>query len=153
MISTDDFCWYVDRAVDQMVEIVVSLGDERANRRPDLPEANSAYAILTHCLGVMAWWGGHIVGGREMERDRAAEFVATGSVVEIAQRAQQAKDRFVADVVEAAVEEAPRIAVAPQDAVLPLGRTQGGALLHIYEELSQHLGQMELTRDIIRETS
>jgi len=32
---------------------------------------------------------------------------------------------------------------------LPLATTQGGVLLHIYEELSQHLGQLELTRDIV----
>jgi len=36
------------------------------------------------------------------------------------------------------------------DADLPLGRTQRGALLHIYEELAQHRGQMEVTRDLIQ---
>ena len=30
-------------------------------------------------------------------------------------------------------------------------RTQGHALLHVLEELTQHLGQMELTRDILRD--
>jgi hypothetical protein len=37
-----------------------------------------------------------------------------------------------------------------EDAALPIGRTQGGALIHIYEELAQHRGQMELTRDVVR---
>ena len=27
---------------------------------------------------------------------------------------------------------------------------QGAALLHVYEELSQHYGQMEITRDVLR---
>ena len=35
------------------------------------------------------------------------------------------------------------------DADLPLGQSQGSVLLHIYEELTQHLGQMELTRDLL----
>lgn len=40
-----------------------------------------------------------------------------------------------------------------EDADLPFGRSKGGVLMHIYEELSQHLGQMELTRDLIVATS
>ncbi|MDQ3826936.1 MAG: DUF664 domain-containing protein, partial [Actinomycetota bacterium] len=36
------------------------------------------------------------------------------------------------------------------DSTLPLARTQGGALLHIYEELAQHRGQLEITRDLLR---
>ncbi len=80
MISVDDFLWFVDEALDGMVGIVVELGDDLANRRPDLPGANSPYAILFHCLGVMEWWGGVAVAGRPVERDRDAEFRATGPV-------------------------------------------------------------------------
>ena len=28
--------------------------------------------------------------------------------------------------------------------------TQGGALIHAYEDLARHRGQMEITRDMIR---
>jgi hypothetical protein len=31
----------------------------------------------------------------------------------------------------------------------PIGTSRGIALLHVYEELVQHLGQMEITRDIL----
>jgi hypothetical protein len=31
----------------------------------------------------------------------------------------------------------------------PDGRTNGGVLLHVLEELFQHLGQLELTRDVL----
>jgi len=70
VISADDFLWFVDEALNGMVAIVSELGDEGANRRPDLPGANSAYAILFHCLGVMEYWGGQVVAGRTIERDR-----------------------------------------------------------------------------------
>jgi hypothetical protein len=33
------------------------------------------------------------------------------------------------------------------------GWTQGAALLHTYEELAQHRGQMEITRDIVMRES
>lgn len=38
----------------------------------------------------------------------------------------------------------------PTTSTWPFGRTQANALMHIYEELSQHLGHVELTRDILR---
>ncbi|MGI8678221.1 MAG: hypothetical protein ACR2LX_05950 [Jatrophihabitans sp.] len=53
MISTGDYLYFLDRAPDGMLEIITRRGDDLANRRPDLPGANSPYAILTHCLGVM----------------------------------------------------------------------------------------------------
>jgi hypothetical protein len=37
----------------------------------------------------------------------------------------------------------------PEDADLPLAKTQGGVLIHIYEELAQHRGQMETIRDVV----
>ena len=73
-VSTSDFLWFVDHALDEMVGILRGLGDDLANRRPDLDGANSPYAILTHCLGVMEYWGGWMIAGREIERDRDAEF-------------------------------------------------------------------------------
>ena len=76
MVSVDDYLLFLDEVLDDMVRIVTELGDELANQRPDLPDSNSPYAILTHCLGVMEYWGGYMVGGRSIQRDRAAEFRA-----------------------------------------------------------------------------
>lgn len=149
MISTDDYLYYVDVALDGMVGIVTGLGDELANRRPGLPGANSPYQILTHCLGVMEAWGG-LVAGREIVRDREAEFVASGAVAELAGRAKEARRKLADDIAGVDLYAAPRGEPKPADRELPLGRTAGGALFHLYEELAQHHGQMELTRDVLR---
>ncbi|HET6953259.1 MAG TPA: DUF664 domain-containing protein [Acidimicrobiales bacterium] len=149
MISLDDYLTFVDEALDGMVAIVRELGDDLANRRPDLPEANSPYAVLTHCLGVMAWWGGHVVAGRTVERDRAAEFRASGPVGDLVARARAIRAAFGEDVAGAVPADPPRGPLDPDDAALPLGRTQGGALFHVYEELAQHRGQMEGCRDVL----
>jgi hypothetical protein len=140
----------VDEALDGMVEIVTELGDDVANRRPDLPGANSPFALLTHCLGVMEYWAGHVVAGRTIERDRPAEFRATGRVADLVDRVRSQRDRFARDVAEADPFAPPRGNVHGNDAALPLGRTQGAALLHVYEELAQHRGQLEITRDVLR---
>src|SRR2546428_4654418 len=50
MISVDDYLLFLDEVLDDMVRIVTELGDELANQRPDVPDSNSPYAILTHCL-------------------------------------------------------------------------------------------------------
>jgi hypothetical protein len=149
VISLDDYLWYADTALDGMVGIVALLGDERANQTPDLPGANSPYAILTHCLGVMEYWGGHVIAGRQIERDRRAEFVATGQVRALVSRVGRAREQLRRDLESFDPSAPPRGMVQRDDGAIPVGRTQGGALFHIYEELSQHLGQMELTRDIL----
>ncbi len=149
MISIEDYFFYVDGALGGMVDIVDSLGDDLANSKPDLPGANSPFAILTHCLGVMEFWGGHAVAGRHIERDRSAEFVATGAVDDLVTSARRAREQLAADTAELDPFAAPRGEIAPEDTSLPLGRTQGGVLIHIYGELSQHLGQMEGCRDVL----
>jgi hypothetical protein len=153
MISTDDLLWYVDQTLDGMVAIVTDLGDDLANRRPDLPGANSPYAILFHCLGVMRWWGGEVIAGRPVARDRAAEFLASGPVAELAGLAASARRQLADDLATLSPPDPPRGRLDPEDAATPLGRTQGGVALHVYEELAQHYGQMQLTRDVLLATS
>jgi hypothetical protein len=149
MISTEDMLSYVDEAFDGLLAIVEELGDERANQRLDLPGANSPYAILTHCLGVLEFWGGQVIAGRSISRNRAAEFVATGSVAGLVVRARRARAQLATDLADLDPLASPRGPVAAEDAVQPMGRTQGGALVHIYEEIAQHLGQAEVTRDVL----
>ncbi len=148
MISVEDYLFYVDEALDGMVAIVTELGDEVANQRPDVPGANSPYAVLTHCLGVMEYWGGHVVAGRAIERDRDAEFRASGAVAELVARVRRARAQLVSDMTDFDAFAPPRN--PPQDCPEPMTSTQGGVLLHIYEELAQHRGQMEVCRDVLR---
>jgi hypothetical protein len=150
VISIEDFLYYVDDALDGMMRIVSELGDDLANRRPDIPGANSPFVILTHCLGVMEYWGGEIVAGRRVMRDRPAEFRATGPVAELTKDTERARQQLRADTAALDPFGPPRGDPHAKDRTLPLARTQGGALLHIYEELAQHRGQMEITRDVLR---
>jgi hypothetical protein len=149
-IATNDFLWFVDQALDGMVAIVRELGDRGASTRPDLPGANAPYAILTHCLGVMEYWAGALVAGRTITRDRDAEFRAEGRVEDLAQRTAAARRQLEADLSglesSAPLRQPPLLA---EDAATPMGQTQGGALLHLYEELAQHFGQIQLSRDLL----
>jgi hypothetical protein len=148
MISVEDYLFYVDEALDGMVAILTELGDDLANRRPDLPGANSPYAVLTHCLGVMEYWAGYVVAGRQITRDRDAEFQAAGTVADLVGRTRRARQQLESDMANLEPFAAPK-GIPPRE-LGPLTRSRGGALIHIYEELAQHRGQMEISRDVLR---
>lgn len=151
MITTtlDDYLWFVDACLDEMVAIVERLGDELANTRPELPGANSPYAIVTHCLGVLNHWGGDEISGRAVVRDRDAEFVATGPVAPLREEVRRARARFAADLEHLDSQAPPVRPLDAEDRALPFGRTQSGVLWHVFHELAQHLGHLEITRDVL----
>ena len=153
-ISTEDYLMFVDRALDGMMGIVEEMGDALANSSPDLPnlkQANSPYAILFHCVGVYHYWVGTLVAGRNTDRDRPAEFIASGSVADLKKLVSALKLQFRTDL--NSVDGGQSLAIMPNPDYTPLPGytqwTQGAVLIHVYEELAQHHGQMELTRDIL----
>lgn len=149
-IDTDEYLYFVERAVRGMAAIVAELGDDLACRRPDLPGANTPYGLLTHCLGVIEYWAGELVAGRSVERDRDAEFAATGTVEQLLGRVDRVLAQLAADVGPATGAaplrgEPGRWSMGPG---LPL--TQGAVLVHVHEEVAQHHGQLEVIRDALR---
>ncbi len=148
-VEIDQLEYYVDRALGMMVEILRVLGDELANMKPALPGANSPFQIVTHCLGVMEFWGGNRIAGRDVHRDRPAEFGATGSVEELVAKVEEQKRRFSADFDSLDGLASPRSEGDPKDVDLPFARSQAGVVLHVFEELYQHLGHLEITRDVL----
>ena len=145
-VSSEHSMWFIDTALDQMAVIVRELGDELVNTRPPLDGANTPYAIATHCLGVMEFWGGGTVADRPISRDRAAEFLATGTVAQLLARASVARGQLEEDLAGMESTAAP---VNVNSETVPYSEAKGAVPMHILEELFQHLGQMELTRDLL----
>ena len=144
MIEREEFLGFCDSALTAMADIATGLGDDLANRRPDLPGANSPVQILTHCMGVMGWWAGAVNLGRPVSRDRDAEFEAVCRVADLAADLERARRQFHDDVAAAEPAAEPARREHLHDYA-----TQGAVLLHVYEELAQHRGQMEITRDVL----
>jgi uncharacterized protein DUF664 len=149
-VSAPDYLWFVDLALDEMARIVEELGDDLANRRPLFRDANSPFAILTHCLGVMEYWGGATIAERPVQRDRAVEFTAGGEIAPLLRRTEQARRRLREDLVDLESSAPPaNVHSDPDGGPVPYTVVKGAVLVHILEELFQHLGQMEITRDAI----
>ena len=152
MIDKDTYLQFCDAALVAMRDIVGDMGDDLANRRPDLPGANSPFAILTHCLGVTVRWASTVNLGVVVPRDRDAEFTATGPVAGLAADTDRVRESLRDWVARADADAEPKNPPPAPKHHAPdfFLTTQGGILFHVYEELAQHRGQMELTRDVLR---
>lgn len=149
-LTDEDYLAFVDTALDGMLTTCRELGDALVNERLDPPGSNSPYAIVVHCVGVIDFWAGHKVAGRPDHRDRDAEFRAVGTVDELEELVRGARARL-AEAVAGAEWSAPCVGQhRPETHARPAGRTQGGALVHVLEELVQHRGQLEVTADVLR---
>jgi hypothetical protein len=139
---------YVDHALAQMLVVADRLGDELVNRRPLGPGTNAVAPLIVHCCGVAEFWLGHVALGRPTTRDRDAEFTATAPVAELHELVAATARRIAADI--EALEAGPATVAGPEAADLPGGgRTAAGIVLHLLEELYQHLGHMELAADAL----
>jgi hypothetical protein len=140
--------WYflVERHLDRMARIVADLGDDLVNVTPDLPGANSPYAIVYHCCGMLEWWTAEAVHGRDVHRDRDAEFTAAGTVAELLERVEAVKAALATDLATTDLDATPS-GPTKDYAGTPIGASNRGVLMHVLEELAQHHGHLELTRD------
>src|SRR5215467_4218882 len=147
-IAPQEFVSYMSAAFDGMLSIAEELGDERLNQRPqNMPNTSTPFAILTHCIGLTRYWLGTVIAGRQIARDRDAEFRARGTVADLRQAVHQVKQEIQADIthVQGDQPSAFPAAVRPQHKEW----TQGHFLLQCYKELAQYHGHMELTWDIM----
>ena len=138
--------------LDRVCAALDGLSEAQMNWRPPLAGSNSAYAIAAHTLGNARAWVLGIACGRPLDRDRPAEFRASG---------RDASD-LTSDAARLSREiEAALPALSPSDLdrrLLPSPILWGegevfeisvrDALLHVVEHASLHLGQLQITRDL-----
>ena len=128
----------------QAREAVRGLDVDALNWTPAAPETNSVAALVHHMRGVERFFIRQVVGGHDIGRDRDAEFTAKAATSEELQRL---------------LDEAQR------DTESTLGSLRGGeltstrelrgntwtvlgVLLYAITHLSEHLGHLELTRQL-----
>lgn len=138
---------YVVTKLEQVIDLVAGMDPALVGTVPDLPGGNSAYQLLTHCLGMTQQWTREHILGEPTGRDREAEFRAEGDPQELVSRARAYLIDLESDLA--------RIDPAQPPAGRPWGTqpfwigTVDGILLHVLEELCQHLGHLEITRDLV----
>jgi len=139
---------YMRHAFGQMLGVADRLGDERVNDRPLGHATNAVAALIIHSCAVTEFWIGHVALGRPTDRDRESEFSSTATVAQL----HALVDETLAQVSEdlAAMDEGRVQADRTGRQFLEGGDGSDGAIvLHVLEELYQHLGHMELAADAL----
>ena len=135
-------------AFRQMLEVAERLGDDRVNERPLGPETNAVAALVVHCCEVTEFWIGHVALGRPSDRDRESEFSSTATVSELHAMVEKRLVQVGEDL--AAIDEGRTQSDRTGRQFLEDGDESDGAIvLHVLEELYQHLGHMELAADAL----
>lgn len=133
--------------LDAMVAILAGMDDVTANRTLGVRGSNSPYVLLFHSLGAMRRWSSTVNRGIEVPRDRDAEFRASGSVAGLLEVAAAQREAFIEDVLATDLGAPP--ATVPPGAHPVRTATCLAVLVHVIEELAQHLGHLEITRDLL----
>jgi hypothetical protein len=144
----------LERLLWKLTESLEGLGETQLNWRPDMPDANSIYVIAMHMLGNVQGWVLGIACGEEIDRDRDAEFRATGADADdLVNRARELSGRIASALAALPAESLGEIRPARQNlwgagtAEPVSGRF---AILHAIEHASEHLGHIGMTLDLMR---
>jgi uncharacterized damage-inducible protein DinB len=147
LLGADTAGVFVDLAFDGLLRVADRLGDDLVNVRPVGPDTTSVAALVVHCCGVAEYWLGHVALGDPSERDRDAEFGTVASVAALHERVAA-----VRVVVAGCLDRLDSGSGTDPTGRPPLwgGHTSDAAIvLHVVEELFQHLGHAELSADVL----
>jgi hypothetical protein len=151
---SENLSWFlVDRHLDRMAAIASDLGDELVNFTPELPGANSPYQLVLHCCGMIEWWTRSAILGKPVDRDRDAEFKAWGEVTTLLRRVESVRAQLLRDLATVDLDAPLQGEPSAHYIGTPIGASARGVLLHVLEELAQHHGHLEITRDLAHRLS
>lgn len=148
MIDASDFTYFCERSIDFMAAGLGRLDEHTVNAKPDLPGSNSPAQLVTHALAACEWWTAHIILGDHVDRVRSEEFTTISTIAELVELTETTKARL--RLLAPQLAQATELAFEPSP-TSPLGTewTVGLALMHVYEELAQHLGHLDITIDLV----
>ena len=135
-------------ALDQFKDIA----DVDLNRPLELPESNTAFALATHLIGSAEYWVLEAAGGRPVQRQRLAEFHATGSGSELVARYQRwevAMREVLAALPDERLGQIANVDARYHPSLDRALMTTRDALLHAVEHCALHQGHLELTRQLL----
>jgi hypothetical protein len=147
-LSTESIQLYVRHAFAGMEHVLDRLDDELVNIKPPGWGTNSPAGLIVHCCELAPSWFEMPGLGRDSVRDRDAEFATQATVAELRTRIATAVERSCGLVDEFVA--GPTTTDHPFRDFMPgSDRSDGALVLHVLEELFQHLGHLEVTADAL----
>jgi len=148
----ETYSHYICEQIAGIQACLRGLSDEQINEAPAVEDANSAFVIATHVLGNARAWVLGIACGQPLRRDRPAEFASRGSF----EAFDSAATALCAEIEAALLDLDPSALdrrFRPSQELWGAGEVQEvtvrSALAHVLQHASMHLGQIQLTRDLV----
>jgi uncharacterized damage-inducible protein DinB len=142
----------INKLLDRLCGAIENLTEDQLNYKPPFPEANSVFVIATHTLGNAEAWVLGIACGRPIDRDRAAEFRSSGAdakpLIERARDLSRQFDEGLAALPDEALDVRREVSQSHWGAGETHDVSPREALLHVIEHAANHLGHIEVTRDL-----
>lgn len=136
----------ISRRVDALVDLVAGRDADDLNWRPPAPAANSLYVLATHTIANARQGLLVVLCGHADDRDREAEFRAAGDSGEpLEHRWQALRAEMSACLATLPGTRLDERLVHPRQGEL----TGRETLLLVATHAAEHLGQAELTRDLL----
>jgi hypothetical protein len=137
---------FIAGSIDRLIELLESLTPDEAAWRPPANEANSILALASHVLGNAEWNILDVLAGQPIPRDRDAEFMPDLDAAGIRARWEDLKGR-----ISTALEGLPPRELERERDHPRRGRLTGReVLIVVATHAAEHLGQAELTRDLLK---
>lgn len=139
---------YVSHALHQMLAVARRVGDDKVNERPVGEGTNAVAALVIHCCAVTEFWLGHVGCGRPSQRDREGEFSKTATVTELDTMVAATLGQLEHDLAALDAGGTSDFSAGRQF-LLDGDESTASLVVHVVEELFQHLGHAELAADVL----
>jgi hypothetical protein len=131
---------------------VRGLSADQLNSRPSFEGANSVWVLATHTVGNARAWILGIACGREMRRDRPAEFASSGDdAAALVSTIERASDEVASALRELDPGRLDARLVPPQDLWgegPPHEISVRDAIVQVIEHASLHIGHIDIVRSL-----
>ena len=131
----------------QIKDTTQGLNEEAANWRPLPKDTNSIYAILCHLIGSDNFWVRQIIGGETIDREREAEFRASGHLSEVLDRwekVSRASEMVLRKLNSSQLGKTRTVPTRPDWGSV----TVRWCILHLISHYAIHLGHIQFTRQL-----
>ncbi|HEY7124311.1 MAG TPA: DinB family protein [Ktedonobacterales bacterium] len=147
-----DIASVLDAIGRDVIKQLADIPDDLLNKPLDLPETNTLFALATHLVGAGEFWVLALAGGWHIERDRQAEFHATGQGADLLARYERWLEN-IHKVLDTLPDSAMGQHVDPPATYRARMHDQSftvrDCLLHALEHSALHQGHIQLTRQVL----
>ncbi|HTI14159.1 MAG TPA: DinB family protein [Dictyobacter sp.] len=140
------FCRYILSSLDRLLQCLEGLNEEQLNWRPPAPNTNSLYALAVHTMANAEENILSTLYDRPSPRNREQEFLAQGTSADaLISQWQDLRERLQDALLGLTSDDLERVHVHPRrDTITGLD-----ILIVVARHSAEHLGQVELTRDLM----